>query len=182
MSLLAIDFAARPPRRLSLVGALLLLTGAAALSVTYADLTDAEERLAAAESRLRALTRGSGAASIAAVPSARQAGGAPAPADPGGGILRQLRSPWPELLAELELTSDLPVALLALDAEAKSRRLRLSAEAKTMDDVLAFVERLRQSKRLAEVFLLHQEERKVGAVSVIAFTVQAAWPESLDPR
>lgn len=174
MSLLAVDFATRPTRRLSLVGALLLLTGAATLSLTYVDITDAEERLAAAESRLRTLTRG------ARLPTPRQSASTATPVDAGSGILKHLSTPWPDLLAELETTASLPVAILALDAEAKSRRLRLTAEAKTMDDVLAFVERLRQSKRLDEVLLLHQEERKVGAVSVIAFTVQAAWPESRD--
>jgi Tfp pilus assembly protein PilN len=75
---------------------------------------------------------------------------------------------------------DWSVAVLDFDAQARGRTLRLAGEAKTMDEVLAFVERLRKSKRLDDVYLLGHEARKVGAADVIAFTVQATWPMSRD--
>jgi Tfp pilus assembly protein PilN len=80
----------------------------------------------------------------------------------------------------MEALADQPVAVLDLSAEARGRTLRLAGEAKTLDDMLAFVEKLRQSRRLDEVYLQAHEPRKVGAVEVIAFTVQATWPIARD--
>lgn len=182
MSPLAIDFAAAPRRGVSLLGLVLLLAGAACLAAVALDLEETESQVATAEARLRNLTRGQSHSQIARSPPAPAARTGSAAAAPAGAatILPRLRTPWHELLAELEQAAELPVAVLSVDAEARGRTLRLAAEAKTMDDVLAFVERLRQSKRLDDVFLLGHEERKVGAATLIAFTVQANWPESRD--
>ncbi len=178
MTALAIDFAAPARRGTSLLGLVLVLAGAISLAAVALDLEETESQLAAAEARLRSLSRGQAARSPAtpdAKPGAKIAVAAPAAA-----ILPRLRTPWHELLAELEQAAELPVAVLSVDAEARGRSLRLAAEAKTMDDVLAFVERLRQSRRLDDVYLLAHEERKLGAATVIAFTVQASWPPSRD--
>lgn len=178
MTALAIDFAAPARRGTSLLGLVLVLAGAISVAAVALDLEETESRLAAAEARLRGLARGQAArspATPAAKPDARTAAAAPAAA-----ILPRLQTPWHELLAELEQAAELPVAVLSVDAEARGRSLRLAAEARSMDDVLAFVERLRQSRRLDDVYLLAHEERKLGAATVIGFTVQANWPLSRD--
>lgn len=177
MSPLAIDFAAAPRRGPGLPGLALFLAGAACIATVALELEDTEDRVAAAEVRLRNLTRGQPRSPLAPVAKAGAATGASAGA---AAILPRLRTPWSALFAELEGAAGLPVAVLGVDIEARGRNLRLAAEAKAMDDVLAFVERLRRSKRLDDVFLLGHEERKVGASTVIAFTVQANWPESRD--
>ena len=179
MSPLAIDFAAPRRRAPSLLGLVLLLAGGACLATIALDLEKAEGQLAVAEARLRSLARGPAARGGAA--SVAQAGGkAAATAAPAAAILPRLQTPWHELLAELEQAAELPVAVTGLDVEARGRSLRLAAEARTMDEVLAFVERLRQSRRLDEVYLLGHEEHQVGAATVIGFTVQANWPQSRD--
>jgi hypothetical protein len=176
MSMLDIDFAAAPRRGPNLAGLALLLAGAAALTLVSLELDDLDQQTAVAEARLRSLTRkaapGAGARSAGA---ARDSGGAAA-----GEVLARLRTPWPELLEHMEALADQPVAVLDLSAEARGRTLRLAGEAKTLDDMLAFVEKLRQSRRLDEVYLQAHEPRKVGAVEVIAFTVQATWPIARD--
>ncbi|MFH1870755.1 MAG: PilN domain-containing protein [Pseudomonadota bacterium] len=171
MSMLDIDFAATSQRRPNLAALALLLAGAATLALVSLELDDLEQQTAAAETRLRSLTRRGPPA----------AAGKPAPgATPASEALARLQAPWPDLLEQLEAITDLPVAVLDVDAEARGRTLRLAGEAKTMDDVLAFIERLRQSRRLNEVYLQSHEARKVGAVEVIAFTVQATWPMTRD--
>jgi Tfp pilus assembly protein PilN len=176
MSRLDIDFAAAPRRGPSLLGLALLLAGAAALTLVTLELDDLDQQTVAAEAKLKSLTRG-----LASAAGAKSAGNAKDAAGTAAGeVLAQLRAPWPELLEQLEAMADLPVAVLDLDAQARGRTLRLAGEAKTMDEVLAFVEKLRQSKRLDDVFLQGHEARKVGAVDVIAFTVQATWPATRD--
>lgn len=184
MTPLAIDFAAAPRRPIGVVGFVLFLAGAATLAAVSFDLDDKEEQRASAEARLRSLTRAIAAhqpVKTAAVAPARNVSNpSTAASAPAGKILPQLKAPWHTLLGELESASGLPVAVLGVDADARSRHLRLTGEAKSIDDMLAFVERLRESKHLQDVFLLGHEARTVGAVSVIAFTVAASWPEARD--
>lgn len=68
-----------------------------------------------------------------------------------------------------------PVALLNLNHEGGSRRLRLQAEARNIDDALAFAERLRKSGRFSEVVLGSHERRKSTGMDVLGFTLQASW-------
>ena len=175
MSLLDIDFAVGPHRGTSLLSLALLLAGAAALTLTTLELDDLDQQVAAAEVKLKGLTRGMASAAGAKSGGVANAGGGAA-----GETLAQLRAPWPELLEQLEDLAGQPVAVLDFEAQARGRTLRLAGEAKTMDEVLAFVEKLRKSKRLDEVVLLGHEARKVGAADVIAFTVQTTWPISRD--
>lgn len=176
MSMRDIDFAATSRRRPNLAALALLLAGATTLALVSLELDDLDQQTAAAETRLRSLTR-RGPAAAAGKPTP----GASAPATtPASEALVRLQAPWPELLEQLEAMTELQVAVLDVDAEARGRTLRLGGEARTMDDVLAFIARLRQSRRLDEVYLQSHEARKVGAVEVIAFTVQATWPMTQD--
>lgn len=176
MSRLDIDFAAKPRRPTRVAGLALLLAGAAALSVVSLEIEDLEQQTTVAEARLKSLTRrGAALAAKSAAGPGKDAAGAAA-----GEVLTRLRTPWPDLLEQLEGLADLPVVVLDLDAEAHGRSLRLAGEAKTMEDMLAFVEKLRQSRRFDEVYLEKHEPRRLGAVEVLAFTVQAAWPQARD--
>lgn len=188
MSALAIDFVAPPARKMSLFGLTLLVAGGACLVLAMLELDARAQDLASAESRLKNLTRGL-ALRGERPPSAKPAGSAASGA--AAKILPRLQAPWHELLGELESaaggplalpgevdgTAGQPVALLGVDADARSRTLRLSGEAKSIDAVLAFVERLRASRRLDDVYLLGHEQRVIGAATVIAFTLSAAWPD-----
>ncbi len=175
MSSLDIDFAADSRRGPSPAGLALLLAGAIVLALVSLEMEDIDQQTAAAESRLRSLTRRG-----AAPASDKAAGAAIIAAAPASEALARLRTPWPDLLEQLEALSDQPVVVLELGAEARGRTLRLAGEAKSLSDMFAFVEGLRQSRRFDEVFLQGHETRKLGAVEVIAFTVQAVWPASLD--
>jgi hypothetical protein len=83
--------------------------------------------------------------------------------------------PWDVVLTEVELAFDSRVALLSLDTEAPARRTRLTGEARTIDDALAFAGRLRESPLVREALLVSHEARKDGPVPVIVFTLQIDW-------
>jgi Tfp pilus assembly protein PilN len=69
------------------------------------------------------------------------------------------------------------VALLGLEVQTEKRTLRLTGEAKSMDDVAAYVRRLRDSRRIAGATIASHEERLAGAVKVIRFSLEAGWSE-----
>ena len=156
MSRLDIDFAAAPRRGPSLAGLALLLAGAAALTMVSLELDDLDQQTAVAEARLKGLTRRSTSTAAKSSGASKDATGGPARE-----ALARLRVPWPELLEQIEALADLPVAILDLGADAQGRTLRLAGEAKNLDEVLAFVEKLRQGRRLDEVYLQGHEARKV---------------------
>lgn len=83
--------------------------------------------------------------------------------------------PWETVLRELELAVDSRVALLNLDTDTTTRRTRLDAEARNIDDALGFAERLREIPLARRVLLLAHETRKAPAGAVIGFSLQIDW-------
>jgi hypothetical protein len=83
--------------------------------------------------------------------------------------------PWDSVLTEVELVADRNVALLSMNTDSSARRTRLTAEARTINDALAFASRLRESPLVREALLASHEARKDGPVPVIAFTLQVDW-------
>ncbi|MRD72974.1 hypothetical protein GH865_06870 [Rhodocyclus tenuis] len=176
MSALAIDFAARRTRAPSLIGFALLLAGAVCVAVVSLDIDDSEAELADATAHLRRLSRLH--AADAPRPNAATRKGMPPTTAAVAKVLPRLAAPWPALLGELESSAELPAALIGVEIDARTRALRLTGEAKTVDDMLALVERLRASPQLAEVYLQNHEPRSIGATTVIDFTMQAQWRET----
>ena len=80
---------------------------------------------------------------------------------------------------EIESRSDPAVALLSVEAQGQSRTMRISGEAKTMADAVAYVGRLRESPRLTAVFLSGHDEKQAGAVTVVRFSLDAKWSSRL---
>jgi hypothetical protein len=83
--------------------------------------------------------------------------------------------PWDMVLREIELATDDRVALLSLETNAGTRKTRVGAEARNIDDALAFVSRLRESPLVREAFLLSHEAKKGTPVEVIGFTMEINW-------
>lgn len=85
------------------------------------------------------------------------------------------RSSWQPQLLAVEAAVSKEVAILSLNQEGTARRLRMAAEARTIDDALAFVERVRSSGRFSEVMLSGHDTHVSTGVEVLGFTVLAAW-------
>jgi hypothetical protein len=92
-------------------------------------------------------------------------------------VIERLSVPWDALFRELEAVSGEGVALLAIQPDPASRKVRIAGEARKLEAVLAYVERLEARKGLANVHLLAHEIRDTPQRPV-AFTLTAQWTDS----
>lgn len=82
---------------------------------------------------------------------------------------------WDDLFVMIEGAGSKGLGLLSLVPDPRNHSLRISGEAKTLDDVLAYVGRLDQQPVLTEVALIsYQTAERKGSPSV-EFTVTAKW-------
>jgi hypothetical protein len=171
MQALAINWAARP-RPITAIGLLLALAGllcAIGVGLDYLDADAEQTALLARQGRSMPGDAPRKRSYVEAEPLARDAALTAAQID------TQLQLPWSDFLHAIESSSMPTVALLGVEAQGSTRVLRLVGEAKDIEDVLAYVKKLRASPALHDVFLVGQEEKLVSAVKVIRFTVDATW-------
>lgn len=93
-------------------------------------------------------------------------------------IERELSVPWSPLLAELESASaDLSakVSLLQVQPDPGKRVVRITAEARTLPDALAYLERLQKCSALRYPMLESHELRKDDPQHPIRFKIAAQW-------
>jgi hypothetical protein len=166
-ALIALDFAG-PTRRSHGLGALLCSTGllvCAALGYDFqAKLTERD----VLEMRLGSTVRPHRA------PDPNAARNAAAAAD----IEKQLSVPWSRLLAELEAASQdvaSTVSLLEVAPDAAKHLVRITAEARTLPDALAYLERLQKSPVLRYPMLDSHELRKDDPQRPIRVKLTAEW-------
>lgn len=172
MRALRIDFAAR--RGASPAGWMLLVAGlVAAVLVLFAH-RDASERVAAQEAALRdverSLPRTASRALTAQETRARKASLAAAQR-----IEDKLNLPWGALFSTLESLADDDVALLSLAPDPRKQQLRLSAEARTLEAMLAFHRRLEGSDELGDVALVNHEIVENAPERPVRFDLTARW-------
>jgi len=95
--------------------------------------------------------------------------------------LRELAVPWSQLLGELEsASSDTSgnVALLAIEPDHAKHRLRVTAEARTLEMALAYVQRLRKTQVLRYPMLDNHEVRKDDHDHPVRFQISADWSDA----
>jgi hypothetical protein len=165
---LTLDFAS-PPRRVRVSGILLCLGGAlacGALGVSF-QATLAERELL--QEHLGATARPHRTANNPN--AARDAVAAAA-------IETQLSVPWSRLLAELEGASQdvaSTVSLLEVEPDAAKHLVRITAEARTLADALAYLERLQKSPVLRYPMLDSHELRRDDPEHPIRVKLSAEW-------
>jgi hypothetical protein len=164
---LELDFS--PTRRNAPMGWLLLGIGLIAASVAGVQFRSAHaERLESANS-LTAIT---------GKPAGAREGAGPAP-DPratkaAAGVARDLQVPWAEMLAALESVQAKDVALLGVEPSASRHNIRITAETKTLDDMLNYVDALRSDSFPDVSLASHQVEPQTPG-NPVRFVVQARW-------
>lgn len=92
-----------------------------------------------------------------------------------GSVVGQLTLPWLPLFAAIEQAHMEAVALLAVQPDGQRRSVTIIGEAKSYDDVLVYVTRLRDPAGLKSVHLVGNEVREDQPQRPIAFTVSADW-------
>jgi hypothetical protein len=93
-------------------------------------------------------------------------------------IEKQLTVPWSRLLAELEGASQdvaSTVSLLEVEPDAAKHLVRITAEARTLPDALAYLERLQKSPVLRYPMLDSHELRKDDPQHPIRVKLSAEW-------
>jgi Tfp pilus assembly protein PilN len=86
-----------------------------------------------------------------------------------------LRLPWGSLFGMLE-NIDMPqVSMLALEPDARQRKLRVTAESDDIESMLAYVHMLSRQPILEDVMLLTHEQHNDGRSKPVSFVIEAAW-------
>ena len=87
----------------------------------------------------------------------------------------QLQRPWQQLFAMLEAMPQEDVALLSLTPDARKGQVRISAEARSLEAMLQYHQRLERSAELSDVSLLNHEVLANDPAHPVRFNLTATW-------
>lgn len=88
-------------------------------------------------------------------------------------VVRQLALPWAAMIHAVEIAAIPDVALLQMEPDARARRLRLMAEAKSQQAMLEYLRRLGRADAFAEVHLASHQVMIEDARRPIQFSALA---------
>jgi hypothetical protein len=164
-----LDFIARGRRRrpLALLTLVVGIASAATVLLTYQEYRGRVEGL---ELRLAMLAGDPGGAEVPE--SARRS------VDEVEAAMAELATPWGRLLSELEAAaaeSRDSVALLEVEPDRESHRVRIVAESRTLPAAVAFAERLERSEVLRYPLLDSHEVQVKDRYRPVRFQVTASW-------
>jgi len=160
-----------PPHLAFVVPAVLALCVPALLAGQH--YLEQKEELAALQAALAA--RSAPPPVVVAQAAAPKANLTPAQASAVNAAVLQLNLPWRDLAGALSAATPDNVALLALDPDAKRRTVRISAEAKNSDDMLAYVARLQAEEWFSSVVLTRHEVMQQDPNRPLRFQISATW-------
>lgn len=173
MRALHLDFQRRP--RGGPAGWLLLVAGVAALGGALqahrllaqeaGEHSAAVQRIEAALPAALTRARPADSGEDAALTAARQA-------------IERSKLPWNGLFAALESADSEDIALLAITPDIPHQRVKIHAEARSLDAMLAFHRHLQQSDGLGQVVLVDHAVSKDSPEKPVRFHVFAAWGAS----
>ena len=95
--------------------------------------------------------------------------------------VRELGTPWSQLLAELETASGDTtgnIAVLSIEPDHAKHRVRVTAEARTLELALAYVQRLRKTAVLHYPMLDNHELRADDKDHPVRFQISADWSDA----
>ena len=87
----------------------------------------------------------------------------------------QLNLPWRALHDAIGAATPNNIALLALEPDPRRRSMKITAEAKNSDDMIAYVERLKRQELFGAVALLRHEINELDPNRPIRFQLDAQW-------
>jgi len=161
--------------RSSAIGAAVLAVGVLLAGATLVEYRSVREDLSAWEARV---------AEVRAAAKRNAPGVARAPRDRDATAqevklarlaLQRLSSRWTELFVALESARADGVALLAIEPDPARSIVRLTAEAKSAEHMLAYVERLQGADALANVTLANHQIKQGDPLKPLRFAVVASW-------
>lgn len=90
-------------------------------------------------------------------------------------VSQQLQRPWQQLFSMLEAQPQDDVALLSLAPDARKGQVRVAAEARNLEAMLQYHQRLDASDELSDVSLLNHEVLAAQPERPVRFTLTATW-------
>jgi len=90
-------------------------------------------------------------------------------------VAQNLVTPWADLLESLETSPKQNVALLSVEPSVAKRTLRLTAEARSPQDMLEYLHALQHDTRLTGVVLTSHQLQAQTPGQPIRFQLQASW-------
>jgi Tfp pilus assembly protein PilN len=90
-------------------------------------------------------------------------------------VAQKLVTPWSGLLESLESAPNQAVALLSVEPSASRRSVRLTAEARTLPDMVAYLGALQRDSRLSSVVLISHQVQSQMPGAPVRFQIQAGW-------
>lgn len=91
--------------------------------------------------------------------------------------VRQLNTPWVDLLDALESASDQRIALFEIRPEAVTRQLLGSAEARNSDDMVRYIERLKSQPMFSAVLITSHQINEQDRNKPMRFEFSVTWKE-----
>ena len=171
---LQLDFLQPPATRARWMGWLMLAAAVSVVVLTSEAYSRADQRWSLAQSRHEHLQarsqadrpqRASAAPDAATLASIRRA----------NAVIEQLSVPWGELFEAIEAADARGLGVLSLTPSARDRSLRLAGEARSMSELLAYVQRMAAQPALQQVHLLGYGTAVRDGVPVVTFTLAATW-------
>ena len=87
----------------------------------------------------------------------------------------QLNLPWRALQDAIGAATPPTIAMLALEPDARKRSMKITAEAKSSDAMIAYVEKLKEQELFAGVKLTRHEINEQDPARPIRFQIDAEW-------
>jgi Tfp pilus assembly protein PilN len=89
--------------------------------------------------------------------------------------ISQLNVPWRDLLDAIETATPANVALLSIEPDSKKHTIKGMAEAKTSQEMIAYIERLKKQEFFGAVVLTKHEINDQDANKPYRFQFEAQW-------
>jgi Tfp pilus assembly protein PilN len=90
-------------------------------------------------------------------------------------IILELNLPWKELFSALESYNQNDVAVLSIEPDAQQGLVRINAEAKSLDSLLAYIAYLQKVSLFQDVALLNHQIQEQDPQKPVRFMLQATW-------
>ncbi len=173
-----IDFASHSVRRtlFRLHPAVLVLAGAGVLLCASAAFgswrlleqqREREQQLRHLQERVAALSARPPEVAKVAIPEAQ--------ATFVNGAILQLNLPWRELQDAVLAATPRSVALVAMEPDPRKRVLKITAETKNSDDMVAYIEALKEQESFSGVMLSRHEINEQDPNRPLRFQLEATW-------
>jgi Tfp pilus assembly protein PilN len=91
------------------------------------------------------------------------------------GVLAQLNVPWSALFAAIESAQAPDVALLAVQPDPRGNTVALAGQARSLEALWEYMDRLQRTDRLRDVVLVSHEIKAEEPGRPVAFVLSARW-------